>query len=158
MANYSDITRRAQVYQYLKDRPGEWVDGTELANERVGGSEGLKRLRELRAELRDKGIGIIMRKHPDPDRDIFQYQMVMPPKDKISPRRPVQVDEQHRYTELPRGLSFGDASICGRCHSQTKRVRSLATGGHAMFRDPTEDSLCIGCNGWGIVPSVSTAG
>jgi hypothetical protein len=73
MANRSSMTRAEQVLARLRDADGEWVDGPELANERVGGSEGLKRLRELR----DEGHPIETRKHPDPDRDIWQYRLVL---------------------------------------------------------------------------------
>lgn len=55
---------------------GGWVDGPDLANEEVGGSEGLKRLRELRL---DDHYDIKMRRHPDPDRDIFQYRLAAEP-------------------------------------------------------------------------------
>lgn len=72
MANLSDLTRRDQVLVYLRHYANRWVDGPELANEKVGGSEGLKRLRELRQE----GHDIRMRKHPDVDRDIWQYMLV----------------------------------------------------------------------------------
>ena len=51
MANKSDLTRREQVLRYLQDHADEWVDGPELANAQVGGSEGLKRVRELRADI-----------------------------------------------------------------------------------------------------------
>jgi len=72
MANYSDLTRKEQVLARLASANGGWVDGSELATEEVGGSEGLKRLRELRSE----GHEIKMRQHPDADRDIWQYRLV----------------------------------------------------------------------------------
>lgn len=72
MANLSDPTRKEQVLAVLKEHLGAWVDGTVLANEQVGGSEGLKRLRELKRE----GHLIQKRKHPDPHRQIYQYRMV----------------------------------------------------------------------------------
>lgn len=76
MANLSDLTRKDQVFQYLKTRLNAWVDGTELANAEVGGSEGLKRLRELRKDLAEEGTyEIEMRGHPDPDKDIYQYRL-----------------------------------------------------------------------------------
>jgi hypothetical protein len=43
-------TRLIEVAEYLADRVGQWVPGTEFANENVGGSEGRKRMRELRLE------------------------------------------------------------------------------------------------------------
>ena len=75
MANYSELTRKEQVLDYLVKRKDEWVDGPEIANEVVGGSEGHKRLRELRAE----GRIIEARRHPDPARDIWQYRLLDKP-------------------------------------------------------------------------------
>ena len=66
------LTRRELVLQLLQRHTNEWVDGTRIASAEVGGSEGLKRLRELR----QAGYDIRMRKHPDPRRDIFQYRLV----------------------------------------------------------------------------------
>jgi hypothetical protein len=71
VANRSALSRKEQVLAMLVRRRGEWVNGTELATAEVGGSEGLKRLRELRAE----GYPIELRQHPDPNRDIFQYRL-----------------------------------------------------------------------------------
>ena len=78
MANLSELTRKDQVAAVLKEHLGLWVDGTALANEQVGGSEGLKRLRELRQDLAREGsrYAIQQRKHPDPSRAIYQYRMV----------------------------------------------------------------------------------
>jgi hypothetical protein len=42
---------RRRVAQYLVDRLGEWVEGPELLQSSVGGSEGLRRMRELRNDL-----------------------------------------------------------------------------------------------------------
>lgn len=46
----SRIVRRGCVLTYLTYRKGEWVPGPVLASPEVGGSEGLRRLRELRAQ------------------------------------------------------------------------------------------------------------
>ena len=46
-----------------------WVDGHVLCDPLIGGSEGLRRLRELRAD----GFPILMRRHPDPNRADHQY-------------------------------------------------------------------------------------
>lgn len=73
MANYSDQTRKEQVLAKLKSKAGEWINGTELANEEVGGSEGLKRLRELKSE----GWLIQMRKNPAQGSDQFQYRIAV---------------------------------------------------------------------------------
>jgi hypothetical protein len=71
MSNLSPMTRKAQVLEVLVNNRGRWVDGPDLANAEVGGSEGLKRLRELRQE----GHVIERRKHPDPTREIYQYRL-----------------------------------------------------------------------------------
>lgn len=73
MANQSDRTRKQQVLDYLWDRQNQWVDGPNLATEAVGGSEGLRRLRELRLE---GNHDIRERRHPDAQRDIWQYMLV----------------------------------------------------------------------------------
>lgn len=65
-------TRRELVLQLLTANVNQWVDGPRIASPEVGGSEGLKRVRELRQE----GYDIRMRKHPDRRRDIFQYRLV----------------------------------------------------------------------------------
>jgi hypothetical protein len=72
MPNYSDLTRRDQVLIRLREAEGAWVDGTELANEVVGGSEGLKRLRELR-KPEHGNWNITMRQKPGSDQ--FQYRI-----------------------------------------------------------------------------------
>ena len=41
--------RKAQVLKVLQNAEGTWVGGPSLCNQAVGGSEGLRRLRELRA-------------------------------------------------------------------------------------------------------------
>jgi len=64
-------TRAGQVLRRLREAGGGWVDGSELATAEVGGSEGLKRLRELRAE----GWPIEERRHPDPRRAVWQYRL-----------------------------------------------------------------------------------
>lgn len=55
-------TRKAMVLAYLLARPGEWVRGAELANQEVGGSEGLRRARELRTTH-----GYNVERKPDPE-------------------------------------------------------------------------------------------
>lgn len=72
MANLSHLTRTQQVLSHLQKYEGQWINGPDLANEEVGGSEGLKRLRELRAE----GYPIERRQHPDRGRDIYQYRLM----------------------------------------------------------------------------------
>lgn len=85
MSNSSSLTRKEQVHNRLMEASPEWVDGPELANEACGGSEGLKRLRELRSEVPATGWSVESRKHPDPERDIWQYRIV--PFSRVSPLR-----------------------------------------------------------------------
>ena len=73
MANYSDSTRKEQVLGVLKSRAGQWIDGVDLANEEIGGSEGLKRLRELKAE----GWLIQKRKSQTQGSDQYQYRLAV---------------------------------------------------------------------------------
>lgn len=61
--------RQLAVYNVLKD--GEWHDGPELTHPEVGGSEGLRRLRELR----EKGYTIEMRRKAK-GRTTRQYRLV----------------------------------------------------------------------------------
>jgi len=72
MANLSDLTRKEQVLALLRENVNQWVDGPDLANEEVGGSEGLRRLRDLKAE----GYLIQERPHPDRTRAVHQYRLV----------------------------------------------------------------------------------
>jgi len=74
VANYSELTRKQQVRAYLVDHHDTWVDGTEIMNERVGGQRGGARIWDLRHQ---DGLTILERKHPDPNRDIHQYMLVM---------------------------------------------------------------------------------
>jgi hypothetical protein len=43
------MNRREKVLAYLLQKHGQWVSGYELTHPLVGGSEGLRRLREIRA-------------------------------------------------------------------------------------------------------------
>jgi hypothetical protein len=94
------VTRKQQVLEELLRAEGGWVNGTDLANEAVGGSEGLKRLRELRAE----GHEIDERRHPDPERTIWQYRLV-------------------RRTRVP--MKEASRWVCPICHSV---LRSTTVG------------------------------
>lgn len=75
MANLSSRTRKQQVLDHLRAHLDQWVDGPSIANESVGGSEGHRRVRELRED----GYVIETRKHPDPSRDIWQYRLLDKP-------------------------------------------------------------------------------
>lgn len=98
MANLSPQTRKAQVLRYLEQHADQWVDGPDLANAQVGGSEGLKRVRELRAD----GHRIITRPHPNRSRDVFQYRLVSP--ERIAPVVQERLDQMlAQGTMLPPG-------------------------------------------------------
>lgn len=66
-------TRAFKVLEHLRSVRGEWVDGFDLATEEIGGSEGLRRLRELRKA----GWDIEERPHPTND-TAWQYRMAPP--------------------------------------------------------------------------------
>lgn len=104
-------SRQAEVLLRLRVAAGGWVDGTELATADVGGSEGLKRLRELRAD----GFDIQKRKHPDPRRAIFQYRL-LPGRNST-----VRTIEPHRYS--PDYQAMGDCKSCGRLDDDPIHVK-----------------------------------
>lgn len=106
--NQDQITRKEQILRHLQSHLGEWVDGTELATEAVGGSEGLRRLRDLRSD----GYSIQQRRHPNPARDIWQYRLIDKPD--VSPLR-------HDAAQ-PRGrLVFGLNQLCSYCEGKGTR-------------------------------------
>lgn len=70
--NKNKITRKDAVLELLMKNINVWIDGPRIASPEVGGSEGLKRLRELREE----GHKIENRRHPNKDRDVWQYRLV----------------------------------------------------------------------------------
>ena len=126
MANYSDLTRKEQVLTYLEARKGTWVDGPEIATEEVGGSEGLKRLRELRAE----GHVIFNRKHPDPGRDVWQYQLV----DKPVVPPPLKPDATPRSAPVDPGprMIFGTHRLCHSCRAMRKNCNACGGKGYVL--------------------------
>lgn len=181
MSNQSDLTRKDQVLYWLRKHANQWVDGPDLSNERIGGSEGLRRLRELTHE----GHRIQQRRHPEPSRDIWQYRLVteaVPPlrsADVQSSRmsdavkqhadgsyeyvaatptiihNPV-VDEgpipEYQFTVLPEKIDFGTVAVCPRCHARTRKHKYGAQGKY-LHKDPYRKMACLGCGGWGIVPN-----
>jgi len=65
-------TKVRRVLRYLRARPNVWVDGTELTTPEVGGSEGLRRLREAEARF-----PIVIEKRPHPGGGTsWQYRLV----------------------------------------------------------------------------------
>lgn len=63
--------RKREVYQALVNAKGEYVGGPALSNVACGGSEGLRRLRQLRSE----GY-IIEKKKIDPKHNYYSYRLV----------------------------------------------------------------------------------
>ena len=63
--------RKREVYQALVNAKGEYVGGPGLSNVACGGSEGLRRLRQLRSE----GY-IIEKKKIDPKHNYYSYRLV----------------------------------------------------------------------------------
>jgi biotin operon repressor len=63
--------RKREVYQALVNAKGEYVGGPALSNVACGGSEGLRRLRQLRAD----GY-IIEKKKVHPSHNYYSYRLV----------------------------------------------------------------------------------
>lgn len=63
-------SRREKVLQYLRDQRGEWIPGYELTTPEVGGSEGLRRLRELRVKN-----GYPIESRPSGDGTTWEYRL-----------------------------------------------------------------------------------
>ncbi|HUV09955.1 MAG TPA: hypothetical protein VMX12_03190 [Acidimicrobiia bacterium] len=70
-------SRQEEVLERLREAGGEWVDGSELSTAECGGSEGKRRLRELRE---DKGWDIETRPHPG-SATAWQYRLMKPDPD-----------------------------------------------------------------------------
>ncbi len=70
--NKNKMTRKEAVLELLVQNINVWIEGPRIASPEVGGSEGLKRLRELRED----GHKIETKRHPDPKRDVWLYRLV----------------------------------------------------------------------------------
>lgn len=66
-------SRRGQVLVYLRDRAPGWIPGFEIATQEVGGSEGLRRLRELRQE------GWLIEERPMVNSNVWEYRLAGAP-------------------------------------------------------------------------------
>lgn len=165
MTNLGDRTRKQQVLQHLISQRNHWVDGPALANEEVGGSEGLRRLRELI----DEGYPIESRRHPSPTRDIWQYRYVTaissplrrtegkvsytPPDKPLIEEAPKATPNAYKFEKMPRHFAFGEVAVCPRCRGKTQKYQFKKTEGK-RHKDPTKEATpCLACNGWGIVPN-----
>ncbi len=89
MTNLSSKTRKQLVLDLLEAAHGTpregWVNTADINSPTVGGTEGTRRLRELKAD----GYLIEKRKHPDPDVSQFQYRLAghyTPPQPKLTGR------------------------------------------------------------------------
>lgn len=67
----SRVTRKDLVLGLLREHLDDWVNGPEICAPSIGGSEGLRRVRELRED----GFPIVMRRHPDHRRAVRQYML-----------------------------------------------------------------------------------
>lgn len=56
----NSMTRKESVHKYLK-KNRRYIPGSEINTPEVGGKDGLRRLRELRAD----GINIVTRRNPE---------------------------------------------------------------------------------------------
>lgn len=70
-------TKREAVWTYLLAHEGEWIDAHILTHPAIGGSEGLRRLREIRASL-PPGFRIEKRRKRTEDglTHTWQYRLV----------------------------------------------------------------------------------
>lgn len=66
-------TRKDTVLRHLEKFANTWVNGSDLTKPTLGGSEGTRRVRELRAE----GHAIEKRVHPEGLRLGYQYRLVL---------------------------------------------------------------------------------
>jgi hypothetical protein len=135
----------------------------------VGGSEGLRRLRELI----DEGYPIEARRHPSPNRDIWQYRLAVqtevgplrrteegvvyiPQKREIvtKPDGEVLATPSYKFEKRPTKVNFGDVTICPRCKAKGQRYKFKGLE-EKRHKDPIKEKTpCIACNGWGIVPNI----
>jgi hypothetical protein len=127
--NFSELTRKQQVLEVLKEQRGLWVNGSELATEKVGGSEGIRRLRELRAE----GWPIEERKHPDPARDIWQYRLSGP-----RGAEPYVVSKETKAPPPP----VTETATCWNCRT----ILPPAHSGGLVVQGDIQFSRCPGCH------------
>lgn len=135
MANLSTETRKQQVLKYLQAHKDEWVDGPVLADEKIGGSEGLRR----RRELQDEGHSFEVRKHPDPNRDIWQYKYL----GYTDPEHPIgSITPSKPLTSL-KGVDLGDIMPCPRCRGTKRTLDYAGKGRHYV--------MCRNCQGLGFV-------
>jgi hypothetical protein len=101
-------TRRAQVLGKLLRAEGAWVPGPELADSGTGGSEGLRRVRDLRA----KGWKIEGRRIKG--RDAWEYRLIGPP-DAVPAPPPPPPAPSLPPSARGRDLHVSGELVCGQC-------------------------------------------
>jgi len=113
------MSRKEAVLKLLTENLNAWIEGPEIASPEIGGSEGLKRLRELR----DEGHNIEAKRHPDKNRDIWLYRL------SSEPKKFVEVWEcsvcSERAGEMPKEVIAGSLASnfvqygCAKCKKST---------------------------------------
>lgn len=140
--------RRAAVLALLEDRRPGWVEGPEIASEEVGGSEGLRRLRELRE------LGYPIVKERIPGRDAFRYRLIdLYPVGRVDPSRNgmrpnSQPGRPDRYVDLSKsdGLAIDQMR---KADQEADEKRRLTTPFNPRPRVMFGQILCPACKGTG---------
>ena len=117
--NHNGISRKDAVLKLLTENLNAWIEGPVIASAEVGGSEGLKRLRELR----DEGHNIEAKRHPDKNRDIWLYRL------SSEPPKVIEVWEcskcAERSSDIPDSVKLGSIASnmvqygCSKCRKNT---------------------------------------
>lgn len=68
-------TARRRVLDVLLQNEGRWISGNILYLPEIGGSEGLRRLRELRKLVKERGW-VIEKRRPLEERTTWEYRLV----------------------------------------------------------------------------------
>jgi biotin operon repressor len=145
------LARRAAVLALLEAKAPGWVSGPEIASESVGGSEGLRRLRELR----DAGYRID--KQRIPGRDSFRYRLVGAPgganPENVQPVRSgmrpnSQPGRPDRYVDLSKSDALAMDQMRTLAQEEAKR-KALETPYNPRPRVQFGQSICPACKGTG---------
>lgn len=67
-------TRRTAVHNLLQERMGQWVTRADI--ESVGGYEAMRRLREVRRQVRS--FGLLFETRTDPQTGLLEYRVTRP--------------------------------------------------------------------------------
>jgi len=63
-------TAKEKVYDLLRKNTNKWVPGYKIASPAIGGSEGLRRLRDLRQD------GLVIEKRKMDNRSSYEYRLI----------------------------------------------------------------------------------